>query len=223
MQKHWWKILGVALVFYAIIAGMLLKVPKLNILYESIRNLYYHVPMWFSMIILFTVSLIYSIKYLGSSKPKFDAIAKETASVGIFMGLLGLLTGMIWAKYTWGAYWVSDPKLNGALAAILIYAAYFLLRNSMEDDTKRARISSVYGIFAYALMIVFIIILPRLTDSLHPGSGGNPGFNVYDLDSNMRLIFYPAVIGWALFSFWLVNLRLRIENVKKELLYSHNL
>ena len=178
--------------------------------------------MWFSMIILFSASLLYSIRYLSSNNSNYDNIAKQTAAVGFFMGILGLLTGMIWAKYTWGAYWVADPKLNGALAAILIYSAYFLLRNSMEDENKRARIASVYGIFAYVLMIVFIVILPRLTASLHPGNGGNPGFNVYDLDYNMRLIFYPAVIGWTLLAIWVVNLKVRMEKLRIFLLNNYN-
>lgn len=222
MRKNWWKILAVLLVLYAIIGGMLIRVPNLAILNESIRNLYYHVPMWFSMIILFSASLLYSIRYLSSNNSNYDNIAKQTAAVGFFMGILGLLTGMIWAKYTWGAYWVADPKLNGALAAILIYSAYFLLRNSMEDENKRARIASVYGIFAYVLMIVFIVILPRLTASLHPGNGGNPGFNVYDLDYNMRLIFYPAVIGWTLLAIWVVNLKVRMEKLRIFLLNNYN-
>lgn len=222
MAKNWWKILAVLLVLYAIIGGMLIRVPSLAILHETVRNLFYHVPMWFSMIILFTASLVYSIRFLSSNNTHYDNIAKQTAAVGFFMGILGLLTGMIWAKYTWGAYWVADPKLNGALAAILIYAAYFLLRNSMEDENKRARIASVYGIFAYVLMLVFIIILPRLTASLHPGSGGNPGFNVYDLDNNMRLIFYPAVIGWTLLATWLVNLQVRLEKIKIYVLKNFN-
>lgn len=61
------------------------------------------------------------------------------------------------------------------------------------------------------MMNVFIMILPRLTDSLHPGNGGNPAFGKYDLDNNMRMVFYPAVIGWVLFSYWLYELRHRIS------------
>lgn len=222
MRKNWWKILAVILVLYTIIGGMLVRVPGLAILNESIRNLFYHVPMWFTMIILFTASVIYSIRFLASNNSRFDNLATQTAAVGFIMGILGLLTGMVWAKFTWGAFWVADPKLNGALAAILIYAAYFLLRNSMEDESKRARIASVYGIFAYVLMFVFIIILPRLTASLHPGSGGNPGFNVYDLDNNMRYIFYPAVLGWTLLAVWIVDLKVRLENITIYMLKNHN-
>lgn len=104
-------------------------------------------------------------------------------------GILGLLTGMVWAKYTWGAWWVNDVQLNGVAGTMLVYAAYFLLRGSMDDEQKRARISAVYNIFAFAMMVVFIIILPRMTDSLHPGKGGNPGFSSYDLDHRLRSKF----------------------------------
>lgn len=57
-------------------------------------------------------------------------------------------------------------------------------------------------------------ILPRLTDSLHPGAGGNPAFAKYDLDSNMRLVFYPAVIGWTLLAFWVTQVACRLAFLK---------
>jgi heme exporter protein C len=210
MKGMWWKILGVFLVLYAIVGGLLIEVPRLPILNETIRNLYFHVTMWFSMIILLTASLVHSIQYLSSGSLERDTRATETASVGILLGLLGVITGSLWAKFTWGAYWVNDPKLNGAAITILIYLAYNILRGSLEDPKKRARISAVYNIFAYVLLIVFLIILPRVTDSLHPGNGGNPAFSTYDLDNNMRLVFYPAIIGWSLIGFWMVNLRRRL-------------
>ena len=88
--------------------------------------------------------------------------------------------------------------------------AYFILRSSIDDEQKRARIAAVYNIFAFVMMFVFIMILPRLTDSLHPGNGGNPAFGKYDLDSNMRMVFYPAVIGWVLLSLWVLNVKRRL-------------
>jgi heme exporter protein C len=57
-----------------------------------------------------------------------------------------------------------------------------------------------------------------MSDSLHPGNGGNPGFNQYDLDSNMRMVFYPAVIGWILFTVWVFTLRVRLEKLKRKIL-----
>jgi heme exporter protein C len=214
MKLQWWKIAAIILLAYTVIAGFLTDVPRLAILHESIRNLYFHVTMWFTMIIVMLVSLIYGIKYLGSQKAEHDIVAEETAKTGVVFGILGIITGSVWAKFTWGAWWVNDAKLNGAAATLLVYFAYLLLRSSIEDREKRARISAVYSIFAYSMMIVFILILPRLTVSLHPGNGGNPGFSSYDLDNKMRLVFYPAIIGWTLLALWIAEVRVRIHRLR---------
>ena len=211
MQLKWWKILGIILVLYSIIAGLLMPVPKLNILNETIRNLYFHVTMWFSMIVLMFSSMKQSLQFLNGFDKIRDLKAEAYASTGIFMGILGLTTGMIWAQFTWGSFWVNDPKLNGTVVTILIYLAYFILRNSIENEDTKARVSAIYNIIAFVMMIVFIGILPRMTDSLHPGNGGNPAFGNYDLDSNMRIVFYPAVIGWILIGSWIAQLRFRIK------------
>ena len=116
-----------------------------------------------------------------------------------------------------GLWWINDVKLNGAAITLLIYAAYFILRGSIDEEQKRARISAVYNIFAYVMLIVFLMILPRMNDSLHPGNGGNPGFNKYDLDSNMRMVFYPAVIGWILFAVWIFTLRVRVNKLHRNI------
>jgi heme exporter protein C len=214
MTKHWWKFAGVVLVSYAIIGGFLIDVPNLPILNESIRNLYFHVTMWFAMIILLLASLVYSIKHLSSQNLRHDILASELAHVGVLLGILGVLTGSVWARFTWGAWWANDAKLNGAAITLLFYFAYFILRGSIEDREKKARISAVYNIFAYVMLIVFLMILPRMTDSLHPGNGGNPGFGGYDLDNTMKLVFYPAVIGWTLLGTWLANLRTRLAVIQ---------
>ena len=211
MYKNWWKVLSVILVLFSVTGGLLIAVPALPILHESIRNLYYHVPMWFAMIIIYLVSVIYSIKYLGSGKENDDLSSVESFNTGIIFGFLGLGTGMIWANFTWGAPWPNDPKLNGSAIATLMYLAYIILRGSIDEEQKRAKISAIYNIFAFPIMVVLIFVLPRLTDSLHPGNGGNPGFGAYDLDSNMRYVFYPAVLGWILVATWIMTLRYRIR------------
>lgn len=136
--------------------------------------------------------------------------------MAMVFGVLGILTGMIWAKYTWGAWWVNDVQLNGAAGTLLVYSAYFLLRGSLDDEQKRARLAAVYSIFAFAMMVVFIIVLPRMTDSLHPGKGGNPGFSSYDLDTDLRKVFYPAIIGWTLLGVWIMNLRIRYRKLLQQ-------
>lgn len=212
-MKNWWKALAIVLIFYTLIMGFLGDVVRLPILNETIRALYFHVTMWFAMIILMGAALVLSIRYLSTEKLDFDLKANEAAKTGLLLAFIGLLTGMIWARFTWGAFWVNDPKLNGTAVTILIYLAYFVLRSSIDDPKKRARLAAVYNIFAFVMMIVFIGILPRLTDSLHPGNGGNPAFGKYDMDNNMRMVFYPAVVGWTLIGVWITQLRIRYKKL----------
>jgi heme exporter protein C len=176
------------------------------------------------MMILFTVSVVNSVKYLRTFNLKYDIYARQYAVVGIVMGVLGYSTGAIWMTYTWadpnnpafqsfGAL-AREPKLIGAAIALLIYFAYLVLRDSVNDMDKRARISSVYNIFAYAMLFPSIWILPRVMDSLHPGREGNPALNTSDIDSSMRIVFYPAVVGWTLLGVWITTLKIRLNLLK---------
>lgn len=218
LLKSWWKILSFLLLVYTCTFGFLVKVPKLDDrMQESIRNFFFHVPMWFSMMVLFTVSVIYSIKYLRNPLRKHDYYAKAYAATGTLLGVLGIITGAIWANYQWGAPWSGDPKQNGAAIAILIYFAYFVLRGSLTDEEKQSRVGAVFNVFAFFMLFPTLWILPRLTESLHPGgqgSEGNPGINGKDLDPAMRLVFWPAVIGWTLLAVWITTLKIRIELLK---------
>lgn len=229
MNKSWWKILCVVLLLYAIIGGFLLDVPIREVIQESIRNLYYHVSMWFSMMILFTISVVNAVKYLNTNNLKYDNLSRQYGVVGILFGLLGYGTGMIWASFTWAdpnnpasasfASIAKDPKLIGAAIALLIYFAYLVLRDSIQDIDKKARISAVYNIFAFAFLFPSIWIIPRLLESLHPGGEGNPALNPQDIDSRMRMVFYPAVIGWTLLGVWIVNLKVRMKNLQEKNFY----
>ena len=227
MHKSWWKILSFVLLVYTIVAGFLLDVPRLFILNETIRNLYFHVCMWFGMMILFIISFVYSMKYLRSNHYRNDIFARNFAAMGAVFGILGYLTGMQWVSVTWvtdqgqsfGSV-LKEPKLIGAAIALLIYGAYFVLRGSFTDIDKRARISAVYNIFAFAMLFPSIWIIPRLVGSLHPGApgsdSGNPALDRNDMDSTMRMVFYPAVIGWTLIGVWISTLKIRLTILKEK-------
>lgn len=214
IRQYWWKILSFVLLMYTCVMGFLVQVPRLDDrMQQSVRNLFFHVPMWFCMQILFTVSVVYAIIYLRTQNPKHDQYALEYARTGVVFGLLGLITGAIWANYQWGEPWSGDPKQNGAAIALLIYFAYFVLRGSLNDLDKRARLSSVYNIFAFAMLFPTIWLLPRLTESLHPGgqgSEGNPGLNPNDTTPEMALTMWIAVTGWILLSVWITTLSIRL-------------
>jgi heme exporter protein C len=230
VKKSWWKIMTVLLLVYTFIAGFLMEVPRLPILNETIRNLYFHVCMWFAMMVLFGISFFHSIRYLRNPVFQHDIKAVTYAEMGTLFGLLGYITGAIWVNVTWltdqgqtiGSV-MKEPKLIGAAIALLIYGAYFVLRSSMNDLDQRARISAVYNIFSFAMLFPSIWIIPRIVGSLHPGApgsdSGNPALNRNDLDASMRMVFYPAVIGWSLLGVWIATLKIRFKLIQdKDLL-----
>ncbi|NNE28892.1 MAG: cytochrome c biogenesis protein CcsA, partial [Saprospiraceae bacterium] len=165
----------------------------------------------------------HSVSHLSKPDYRSDFLAASYTSVGILYGVLGTITGALWAKYTWGEYWSWDPKQNVAAVALLIYFAYFILRGSFEDPEKAGRLSAVYNIFAFAAMIPLLFVVPRLTSSLHPGNGGNPGFGGEDLDNTMRYFLYPAVIGWILIGVWIAKLRARFLVLRDQVLSGGNI
>lgn len=185
---------------------------------ETIRNLYYHVPFWFAMFIIFIAGISQSIMYLRTGNQEFDYKSMSFTAVGTVYGIIGLCTGMIWAKDTWGTYWSwQEVKMNMTAIALLIYLSYFILRQSFDDDERRAKISAVFSIFAFAAMIALLYVVPRMVSSLHPGSGGNPALGADDLDNSMRTVFYPAIIGWTLLGVWLTSLIYRMQVVRDRL------
>ncbi len=200
-----------------ILAGFLLPIPRINILEHTARNLYFHVPMWFTMMAAFFVSAYHSFRYLQTRDRIRDVRAMQAARVGAVFGLLGLATGIVWARFTWyvgqGIWWNFDPKQTMAAVQLLIYGAYFTLRSSVDEPEKRGRIAAVYNLFAAATVPFLLYVLPRQMESLHPGAEGNPAFS--DITApEMRLVFYPAVIGFIGLFWILYSQRVRLSILK---------
>lgn len=214
MAKHWWKALAIILLLYTIIAGFLVKIPAIENNEQSTRNLFFHVPMWICMYTLFTISVVNSVLYLSKYDLKKDVLASSAANVGVFFGIMGFITGSVWATYTWGSTLTNDPKQISTAVALLIYLAYMVLRLSFNDIDKRARVSAIYNIFAFALLIPLTYIIPRMVDSLHPGSASSPGFRAKDTDGTLMMVFYPAFTGWTLLSVWIYTLQVRYKRLE---------
>lgn len=217
MKKHWWKILAVLVMLYVLPMAWLGEVSVQSVIHETIRNLYFHVTMWFAMFSLLIVSIVYGVKYLRNGDLDADLKASVFTRVALLFGCIGIVTGMVWARYTWGTFWTKDPQLNGAMYTIFAYFAYFILRSLIQDPKKKAEISASYGFFAFLLMVVLVLILPRVAevDSLHPGKGGNPGFGSFkDLKSSMRAVFWPAIIGWTLLGVWVASIEIKARSAK---------
>jgi len=215
------SILSILMISYAIFAGLTFPVPDIGgNLAQTSRNLFYHVPMWFTMYWLMGVSVFQSIQYLRSFDVHHDLLARESALTGIFFGFLGLFTGSVWSRVTWGeaipasdftAWWAWDPKQTLALVAIMVYLAYFLLRSSFENQKDSAKISAIYNIFAAVSLIPLTLIIPKMIGGLHPGgSEGSPVFNTKDISTAFRIVFYPSIIGFICLGTWLTSLRFRL-------------
>lgn len=227
MKRNWWKVAAAVLLMYTTIAGFLVQTPKLaqGGLFQTIRNLFYHVPMWFTMTALFFISVYYAVRHLRGFRHDDDLKSAAYAQVGVIFSILGMLTGMEWANYTWSGTtgktgpWTGDPKQICAALLMLIYFAYFILRGGIKDEEKRGRIAAVYNIFACAMIFPLIFIIPRLVDSLHPGSEGNPALNPKDSDPILRTVLYPAFIGWIMFGLWISQLVIRMRRLDYRLNY----
>lgn len=212
-----WKIAVAIWLTIVIIAGFLIRIPLIPILEETARNLFLHVPMWMTMSVCFTIGFVYSIRYLSSNNIEMDHKAAAATQVGIFFGIAGLLTGSLWARFTWGAWWTfAEPKMNMAALALLIYVGYFMLRGAFDDDIKRARLSAVFNIFAATTIPFLLYILPRQLPSLHPGADGNPAFSEMTAPE-LRIIFYPAVIGFIGLGIWLYDIAHRSNRLRYNL------
>jgi heme exporter protein C len=218
-KKYWWKILCVIILLYVVAMGILIEIPYLPKLKESIRNLFYHVPMWYVMLFSFFMSFIYSIIYLSKSTIKYDVISNEFVNTGIWFGCFGMVTGMEWASIQWGQPWSNDPKQIGAALTLLIYFAYSILRNSIKEEDKKARLSAVYNVFSFALIIPLVYIVPAHFASLHPGADNKPFEALKTQDNLLKLVSLPAMLGWILLGLWVFDIRYRIRKLQQPELF----
>lgn len=192
------------------------RFPYRHILYETIRNTFFHVAIWFAMFILLIYSCYHSVRYLIKKDLDSDNRSASLTTVALVFGIAGILTGSIWAKFTWGTFWTSDIKLNMSATALLVYFAYWFLRASINDVDTRARLSAVYNIFAFVCLMILVMVIPRFTDSLHPGNGGNPALGGEDLDNTLRAVFYPAIIAYTLIGLWISQIYYRFVSLKEK-------
>jgi heme exporter protein C len=185
-------------------------VPALG---ERERILFFHVPMAWVSVVAFIMALIYGIKYIRKRELIYDHKAASSAALGLLFAILATVTGAIWAKFNWGAFWNWDPRQTSIFVLILIYGAYFALRSAIESDETRAKLSSVYTILAGITVPFFMFILPRIVDSLHPDPIINTEGKI-NMDGIILVIFLSSLAGFTALYFWIFSLRVRIVKLK---------
>lgn len=201
----------------------LLEYPFIEALQHRIKNLNLHVPLHWTSFIAYLVSLIFSIRYLKHNKLEDDIVASSAIKIGLIFTILGTVTGMIWAKFNWGAYWNWDPRQTTILVIMLIYFAYFGLRNSLDSFEKKAKLSAVYSIVSFIAVPVLMFIIPRLLPSLHPGGkdDGTTGPVISTqadmVDSSLAFIFYLSIAAFLFIYFWYLSIEIRQKKLENKL------
>lgn len=146
-----WKVLaGLALVMFLVQPYLaLVWAPPEHYMGNTARIIYMHVPTQWVALLALTINFGASVAYLFRKSFATDSLAQASAEVGLFLGTLGLITGSIWAKPTWGTWWTWDPRLVTEAILIVIYMGYLSMRRFVEDPEKRASWAAVMGIIGY--------------------------------------------------------------------------
>ena len=182
---------------------------------DPYRIFYFHVPLnimgYLSGILLGAAS----IAFLSSSAPKWDSYGAVAAELGFLTAGAGLMSGMMWAKPIWGAYWVWwDVRLNLQLILVLLFAAYLMLRAYLPPGEKRATLSCVFGILAMIDVPFNYLVLYFVPTKQHPGAVVSPGGG--GVDSDMAITFMVSLTAWCMFYAWLFGRRSALARLEDE-------
>lgn len=201
-----------------------LYAPAEQILGDSSRILYYHVPLAWVSVLAYIISGFYSVMFLVSKKDKYidsDVKSHISATLGTFFTILTIITGSLWAKLSWGSYWNWDPRETTIMVLLLIYIAYMSLHAMLENNENRGRICASYLLIASATVPFFIFIIPRLYGTLHPNAMFiNREANIH-LDSKMRVTILFTITSFTLLFIYLFDLINRIKIIEDRIRDMH--
>ncbi|MBU2636500.1 MAG: cytochrome c biogenesis protein, partial [Bacteroidetes bacterium] len=184
------------------------ELPVVPGLEEKARIIFFHVPTAWVAVIAFLSSFFYGILYLSKRRIDYDIKSVSAAGLGFMFCILATVTGAIWAKFSWGAFWNWDPSQTSIFVLLLIYGAYFALRSSIEVEEKRASLSAVYSIIAGITVPFFIFIMPRIVASLHPDPIINPQAKIH-MNPTMLVIFLTSLASFTGIYYWMFKLKVR--------------
>ncbi|TAE26985.1 MAG: hypothetical protein EAZ92_09980 [Candidatus Kapaibacterium sp.] len=210
---------GVFIAQECIAANPLLTLPFIPQLQERARNLYFHVPMSWVGMLAYILAMFYGFRYLKTRALHYDIYAAAAAGLGTLFTFLATVTGAIWAKFDWGSFWNWDPRQTSIFILLLMYGAYFALRQAIDNDERRARLSAVYVIFAVIPAVFLIYIMPRILDGLHPGAGNDASAGPIlstkkeELNVIKQVIFSLAFGSFTMIFFWMHSLQVRIQSL----------
>jgi heme exporter protein C len=176
---------------------------------------YVHVPMAIVALCGFVAGGVFGIRHLRSGDPAWDLRSYVAIHLSIILGVGVLLTGAIWAKASWGHWWVWDePVLVSFLVVFLLYCVYYPLRFAIEDPERQARYSSVFAIAAGAFVPINFAAVRMAESFTHPRVLSQTGGS---MPGEMRLTFLVALLGMALLFVTLCKLELTAKHASMQL------
>lgn len=183
---------------------------------ELARLLFFHVPNAMAATCASIASAWYALRYLMTHDLKVDIKSHAASGLALLFWLLTTITGAVFAKVQWGAYWNWDPKQSAIFVLLLIYMAYFALRTAVADPRKAATVSAGYALFAAATVPFLTYVLPNApgVQSLHPQG---VVFSEDGMDSRYKLIFWSATAGFLGLTLWIFRLQVAIEEMRLNL------
>lgn len=202
-----------ALILTRNIYVMLVGLPDEAFQGAIFRIIFFHVPAAFTCFLCFFASLIAGISYLATKALKWDAVAVSTIEVGLAFGAANLISGMIWARITWGIWWTWDWRLTSMLICWLLYAGYLVLRRAIEEPTERARLSAVMSILSFSV-VPFVFFSIKWFRTQHPqpvlyGDG--------KMDTGYRAMLYGNWVPILMIAICLVAVRMMQEKRQREI------
>lgn len=196
------------------IASFLTPAPQ-QVIGESSRIFYYHIPQAWLCVVAFAVSMVYSIRYLRSRDLHEDDKAVAAAKLGFLFCVLATVTGSIFARVAWGSFWNWDPRETSIFILLLIYGAYFALRGAVEDESKRASLAAVYSIFAFLTVPFLVFVVPRVLPSLHPADSVIDKDLKFTMGPTVRTIFFTSLFCYTVLFIWLFSLTTRADRIRR--------
>ncbi len=190
--------------------------PYIPALGENAKIIFFHVPTAWLASIAFLMSAYFGIKYLKNKTLVDDIKSYTAAQLGLVFCVLATITGAVWANYTWGKPWSWDPRQTSIFALMLIYGAYFALRSAIEDSEKKAVLSAVYSLIAFVTVPFFVFIIPKMVNSLHPGSAGDPSPIGFKMNPNMKIEFFLSLTAFSILFYWLWSIGYRSLILKEK-------
>ncbi|HKJ40192.1 MAG TPA: cytochrome c biogenesis protein CcsA [Anaerolineales bacterium] len=180
------------------------------------RVFYFHIGTAWTALMGFVLAAVFSVTYLVTKNLKWDRLQVASIEVSLVFFLITIVLGSIWARPAWNTWWTWDPRLTTAAITELIYIAYFMLRQGIDDPERRARFGAVYALIGgLSAPITFFAI--RLYRTIHPVviGGNNPGAEGgFAMSSDMRVAFFFALIAFTIIFIDLFWNRIRLGQLE---------